>query len=491
MFSSLMKRSNFKQAVVVIFLFDIFVRVIQFLRELAFSTFYGFSKVTDAFNFTVNILGTPLNLIADALLVGIIPSLNKKESMQEKTNYVFSLMIAFTSIITVLFIGYFSFFSYFMKLLAPGFESDTLTLTFKFSILYSGIGLLLVLNRIIDNFFRSEKIFGLANFTNLVSSVISILILFLLYKQTSLAITIGMLVGTILSFAILFSRLPLKKMTCFDRDAVVLIKNSLPLLISGGLGVINTFVDKSFATLFASGTLTILSYSNMIVLLISSVITNAISSASYSFVASEIANNEFKKVQARVSQINFFFLFIYSLICLLYIILGEFFLKLLFHRGNISLTDIDMLYRLTLIFIPMTIFSSTGSIVLQVFYSFNNLKVTTIINSMCVLLNILLNFLFIKKFGVYTLAGSTLISSIAATLINSYFLYKKYQIWALDFRMILFASFITVFTISCLILDDLWLQLIILLGLMLVFVIIFNKESKEIKTLFKGYVLRK
>ena len=491
MFKSLLRKSNFQQAVKVIFLFDIFVRIIQFLRELIFSTFYGFSKVTDAFNFTVNILGTPINLIADALLVGVIPSLNTKETMQEKMNYVFSLMITFFCIISFLFLAFFTFYYNFMDLLAPGFDPDTLSLTLKFSLIYAVIGLFLVLNRIIDNFFKAEKIFGLANFSNLVSSIISILVLLLLFKQTPLAITLGMLVGTLVGFIILYLKLPIKKMTSFDKDAIGLIRRSVPLLISGGLGVINTFVDKSFSTLFNPGTLTIISYSTMIVLLISSLITNAIGGASYSFIASEIASNQLDKVQTRIKNINFFFLSIFSLICIFFILIGKYFLILLFHRGNITLEDIDTLYQLTLIFLPMTIYTSIGTIVLQTFYSFNNLKVTTIINSICVLLHISLNVLFIDYFGFYTLAGSTLIVSLTATLVNSYFLTKKYGISALNYKIILISTLVTLITLSTLFLHSIWLQLLIIFLVVLVYFILFRSDIKETKDVFMSYVLRR
>lgn len=491
MLKSLMKKSNFQQAVKIIFLFDIFVRVFQFLRELIFSTLFGFSKVTDAFNYTVNIIGTPLNLVADALLVGIIPSLNKKESMQEKINYVYSLMISFVSIIVFLFVIYFSFNDSIMKVLAPGFDSETVHFTMQFSWFYACIGLLLVLNRIIDNFFKAEKIFGLANFSNLVSAVISILILYVLYEQTHLAITYGMLVGSLVSFIILYSRLPLKRMTAFDKDAIQLIKNSLPLLISGGLGVINTFVDKSFGTLLDEGAITILSYATMIVLLVSSILTNAISGASYSFIASEVANNQLEKVQERVSQINFFFLFIYSTLCILFVLIGEYFLGLLFNRGNITAEDVEMLYRVTLVFIPMTIFTSIGSIVVQIFYSFNNLKVTTVINSLCVVLNILLNYLFIDKFGIFTLAGSTLIASIAATLINAYFLQIKYKIWAINLKIMLIALIATSFTIFNLITSNMIINILIIIGLVLLFLLLFKNENKNIKRLFLSFLLRR
>ena len=353
--------------------------------------------------------------------------------MQEKMNYILSLMITFFCIISFLFLAFFAFYYRLMDLIAPGFDPDTLSLTLKFSLIYAVIGLFLVLNRIIDNFFKSEKIFGLANFSNLVSSIISILVLLLLFKQTPLAITLGMLVGTLVGFVILYLKLPIKKMTSFDKDAIGLIKRSVPLLISGGLGVINTFVDKSFSTLFNPGTLTIISYSTMIVLLISSLITNAIGGASYSFIASEIGSNQLKQAQTRIKKINFFFLSIFSLISVLFIFTGKYFLILLFHRGNITLDDIDILYQLTLIFLPMAIYTSIGTIVLQTFYSFNNLKVTTIINSICVLLHISLNVLFIDYFGFYTLAGSTLIVSLTATLVNSYFLNKKYGI--LSFKL--------------------------------------------------------
>ena len=483
MLKFLIKKSNFQQAVKVIFLFDIFVRIIQFLRELIFSTFYGFSKVTDAFNFTINILGTPINLIADALLVGIIPSINKKKSMQEKINYVFSLMITFFIIILFLFLLFFTFYYSFMDLLAPGFDLETLSLTFKFSIIYAGIGLLLVLNRIIDNFFKAEKIFGLANFSNLVSSIISIIVLLLLFKQTPLAITLGMLVGTFIGFVILVSKLPIKKMTSFDKDAIVLIKRSLPLLISGGLGVINTFVDKSFSTLFNPGTLTIISYSIMIVTLISSLITNAIGGASYSFIASEIEQDQLKQAQNRINKINFFFLSIFSLICLGFILIGEYFLTLIFYRGNITIEDVRVLYQLTLIFLPMTIYTSIGTIVLQTFYSFNNLKVTTLINSLSVLLHIALNVLFIDYFGYYTLAGSTLIASLTATLVNAYFLNKIYGMKTINYRILLFSTLMTLFTLSTLLLNNIWLQILIILSLIVIFILLFKKEIKGLKNL--------
>ncbi|WP_099354848.1 lipid II flippase MurJ [Fredinandcohnia onubensis] len=480
MFASLMKKSNFKQAVKVIFLFDIFVRGIQFIREVIFSTFYGFSKITDAFNFTVNILGTPINLIADALLVGIIPALNKKEDLQNRANYVYSLIITFFLIITTLFILFFVFFNPLMTLLAPGFDNDTISITLKFSLFYCAIGLFLVLNRIIDNFFKAEKVFGIASYANLISSIISIIILVILYKTTIYAITIGMLVGTLISFIILLRKLPFKTFTKYDKDVLKLIKNSIPLLISGGLGVINTFVDKSFATIFEPGTLTILSYSTMIVILSSSIITNAVSGASYSFIASEISKNELKKAQTRISQINLFFVAIFSVISILFILFGKFFLSLLFLRGNITPNDIDLMYKITLVFIPMSIFTSTGTVVLQTFYSYNNTKVTTVVNSLCVLLHIALNFIFIDHFGVYALAGSTLVSSILATLINSLLLAKKYKITAINIKMAVISLLVALFTVTTLLNYIIYIKYALIILIIVLFFIMFKNEIKSL-----------
>ena len=272
-------------------------------------------------------------------------------------------------------------------------------------------------------------------------------------------------------------------MTSFDKDAIVLIKRSLPLLISGGLGVINTFVDKSFSTLFNPGTLTIISYSIMIVTLISSLITNAIGGASYSFIASEIEQDQLKQAQNRINKINFFFLSIFSLICLGFILIGEYFLTLIFYRGNITIEDVRVLYQLTLIFLPMTIYTSIGTIVLQTFYSFNNLKVTTLINSLSVLLHIALNVLFIDYFGYYTLAGSTLIASLTATLVNAYFLNKIYGMKTINYRILLFSTLMTLFTLSTLLLNNIWLQILIILSLIVIFILLFKKEIKGLKNL--------
>lgn len=481
MFKFLERKSSFLQAIRVIFFFDIFVRIIQFIRELIFSTFYGFSRVTDAFNYTVNILGTPINLIADALLVGIIPALNKKNTMQEKINYVFSLLITFFCIIFSLFFLFFIFYQHIMKFLAPGFDPDTLDLTFQFSLLYAVIGLLTVFNRIFDNFFKAEKVFALFNFSNLISAILSIIVLLLLFKLTPLAITVGMLVGALVGFSLLFIRLPLKKMTSFDKDAVTLIKRSIPLLLSGGLGVINTFVDKSFSTVFEAGILTILSYATMIVTLTGSILTNAIGGASYSFIASEIAENKKESVINRVNQINFFFLSIFSLICLGFIVLGFFFLKIVFLRGAITAEDIDILYKLTLIFLPSTIFSSIGTIVLQVFYSYDNLKVTTIVNSLCVILQIVFNILFIDTLGYYTLAISFALSSLLSTTINGYLLHRIYGITAFHYRFFLFSLVISLVTPSAILINDVWILLWMILIVIIIYLVLCKGEIKEYK----------
>ena len=488
MFKYLVRKSNFLQAVRVIFVFDIFVRVLQFVRELIFSIYYGFSRITDAFNYTVNILGTPINLIADALLVGIIPALNKKSSTQEKMNYVFSLLITFFCIISVLFLLFFVSFDYIMQFLAPGFDQSTLNLTLQFMLVYAGIGLLTVFNRILDNFFKAEKIFGLFNFSNLISAVLSILLLISLFKITPLAITIGMLIGAFVGFIILFIKLPVKKMTYFDKDAIFLVKKSIPLLISGGLGVINTFVDKSFSTIFEPGILTILSYATLIVMLVSSIITNAVGGASYAFIAAEVANNELLSVQTRIKQINFFFLTIFSFICLGFIILGKFFLELIFLRGAITSEDIDILFALTSIFLPSAIYTSIGAIVLQVFYSLDNLKVTTIVNSICIILQIMINVLFIKYFGYYTLAASSLISSLLSTTVNGYLLRRFYKLSAFNNKIFIFSMLITLITPLAIIVNQ---TIYLVLGTIIVYFLFFSKDIKNYSSAVKSLIAEK
>lgn len=486
-FGRFFKENSFKQAVLIIFIFDNLSRLLNFFKNILVAVNFGFAKITDAYNYSLTIVNTPFNLIADALLAGLIPFLSHKKTEQEKLNFVYSLVFLLLLTMALISCAFLLFYNPILSLIAPGFDGQTRDFSFEFSVFIIGTGLLLLATRTIEGYLRSMKIFGISNLTRFIASLTAIIIMILFINQNYRVIALAPLIGNALAFLIFFAIIP-KKITAFDREVFSLLKFALPLILSGGVGIINNMVDKGFATTLDSGNLTALNYGFMLMLQAKALIIGPLAGASFSFIASDISENNIENLQIRVSKLADTIVALFTLIIFCFLLFGFPVLKLLFLYGKVKTEDLSLLFQLASIYFGMLIFTGVAGLAVQIAYSYKNTKAPTLINLIAISLNIILNIFFVRFFGVYALAASTVLISILSSLVTCLYIYKKYkiQLFKIKHLFIAFCGVSSLLLFSYFQLQDNYLLGAILL-LIAVIILIASKtlDIKYLKSLFK------
>lgn len=435
----MIQKSTFKQAFKILFFLDNSTKVLSFLRNIVITTHYGLSMVTDAFNFAFNLVMTPINLISDALLAGVIPFLKEKKDEQEKVNFIYSVVILnlFISLamLAIFVLGY----DYFISLLAPGFSPAEIKLVFDFGLVLMISAQFMLIMKTFEGYFRANEIFGVTNIINFISALIGFIVLFLLAKKNYMFISYSYLIGILIGF-FLFLLIAQKKVTAFDKSVFKLLSFSVPLILGGGIGVINSLVDKAFGTTLSQGALSALTYSFLIITVIGSTIIGPLMGSAYTFIVSLIIEKDIKTLALKIGKIKFIFLAIFFLFTVLMQYFGQWGLDLLFLRGQMTEEDVFLIFELLILYASINVFSGLTSLILQIFYSYKKVLLPSLISIFYICLNILLNFLFIEKYGVYALASSTVVISFMSTVTLAYFAKRMFSIiiiHSLDFIIIL------------------------------------------------------
>ncbi len=427
MLSFLRRENTFRQAIIILFVVDNISKLINFLKNILIASLLGFSRITDAFNYANTIITTTLGLFSDSMRVGVIPFLHSKVGEQERKDFVYSVYIVALLLFLVLSTLYFAFFSNIIKTIAPGFSEYERSLVYEFSFYVLGASIFLLFIRVVDGYFRAEMVFGVSSITRLAANLSVILILFFFLAKSYKAIAIAPFVGNGIGF-LLFLIIFKAKFKSFDKDVFKLLKFSIPLILGAGIGTLNNFVDRGFATTLPEGHLTALTYAFLIANQVKALFVGPIEGASFTFISNEINEGKSTELQERIDGIVNGFTAIYALVCVLTVVFGFPVLKLLFLHGKVTIANIILTNKILLIYFPIVLFTSVGNIIVQIYFSHKQTVVPTFITMCFISLNILMNVLLVKRYGAYALASSTLVTSAGAVTVSSLYIRLKYRI---------------------------------------------------------------
>lgn len=444
----LKEKSNYGQAVKILFIFDNLSKIFNFAKNIIIIAALGMTKIPDAFNLSRSINGTFYNTINNALLAGALPHLNEREDIQEKINFLYSLVVLIVGFFVIISIVIIVKFNVIIDVLAPGFEQEQKRLVYTFFLLQLPLSIITVFTKAFESYFRSEQIFGIANVTKFFVSVIAFLLLFFFVKSNYYFLAIGPLVGTVLGFIYFLSLIP-KKMTAFDKNVFSVIKFALPLVLGGSFTIINSFVDKGFSSTLPEGQLTTLDLGGRVLEQVKGLISGPIVGALYAFLSLSISKKEFVETQERLKKVSNSLISMFAIIYVGYIIWGEWALSLIFEHGLVESGNITLLYRITLILLPLVF--SLQNITILVLYSFKNATLSTITGIVTTLLNIALNYIFVKKYGIYALASSTLFVVLLNAFICALYVKVKYNITIYTYKHLILIITAVIATFSIII----------------------------------------
>lgn len=453
----LLQKNSFREAVLWVMILENLSKILGFGRNIAMATLVGFGKITDIFNYVFSTVNQFFNLFADALLAGVIPFLQDKESEQDKHNFVLSALgvfFLFFSLLALIFLGA---IQYGFQWIAPGFDPVLdQPLALKFTLLLIPTAFLSLYLQLVNGYLRSEKIFGLSSLSYFVNALVGLCLLMLFLPQYQWILAGSILIASLFSALMTLILVPMS-WTKWDPDALKLFRFSLPMVFGGGVGIINNFVEKGFASLLRPGELSTLQTSFNLVTQVKALIAGALIGVLFSFIAEAVSKGDRAEVQRRVDQVANSLNIGWTLTLLAFSFCGSWGLGLLFGHGHMRPEQVQQMFELCMLYLPGIALGSYASMGIQILYSNKRAGGKQLALSLSLLaLTMLSNFLFAAHFGAVALVlSASLISSAAMSLCLHFLIAKDYQIYIL--RPSTMVLYVLLFSLSATrILLDFW-----------------------------------
>ena len=428
---------------VIIMVATLLSRVLGFLRETILANFYGTSMVADVFVLTFNIPGLIISIVGSVIYMMYIPMyydtrdrLGEDEALKF-TNNILNILSVFSIIVSILGI---IFAGEIIKIFAIGFTGEKFNLAVQFNhlsftcrkddcILF-GV-LFLSLNKIQSSFLQVKESYLPASIVGVVYNIVIIIAIFISVKLGSYYLAIGALVGLFIQVLLLLPCMYKRGyrysfyMNIKDESIIKMIKLSIPMMMGVAMSQLNVYVDKALASTLGDGKLAALNYASrlndfVVALFVTSLITVIYPKLSQ-FVNNKDTRN-FKKIIVKSS--NCIILVVVPIV-LGAIILAEPIVRVLLERGSFSAESTAMTSNALKLYAIGIIGYAVKEILSRGFYSLGDTKTPMINSSISVIINIILDLIFIKPFSYMGLAMATSISYMVTVVLMFFSLRKK------------------------------------------------------------------
>lgn len=418
--------SKLAKVTIGLMIITILSKVLGFCREIVLTSVYGASLISDVYITSMSIPTVLFASVGSALVTTFIPLFHEiekdegKERALEFSNNVFNIVIVISIIITIL--G-FIFARPLLKVFAMSFTGEKLELGIRFTrIMIFGV-IFIGISNIITAWLQLNGKFFISGMIGCPFNICIIIGIIISAQGNIYLLAIGTLVGMVSQF--LF-QLPFavkegyKYKFCININDIYIKKMCslvIPVFIGVGVNQINVIIDRSLASLFGDGPITILNSANRLNLFVLTIFITSISSVIYPML-SKLYNEDNKEKFAEIiyTSVNSVILLI-APISIGAIVLANPVVKIVFERGAFD-SEATKYTALALIFYSIGMIGfGLRDVLGKVFYSLQDTKTPMINGGIAVCLNIVLNLVMIQIIGYLGLSLATSISAILCILL--------------------------------------------------------------------------
>lgn len=414
----------------------VLVKVIGFYKETLTASTFGLSELLDTFYIAFLIpgfiqsvfIGSIKNVFIPNYIAGVSKD-NEKErgSFQSVT---FGMVLTVTAVLILITLVFDSFF---LEMIFSGHTPEFYNLVHSQlyilipCLLFWGLSSILGgLLEIDDKFFHTsiQPIFSAA--------VVIVSLLFFKEVLGDFVLAISTLIGSFLSttylllMAFKFNVLKLARPRL--NESIREMVAQLPAKVSSGfLTGLNKFVDQFFAAQLAVGSISAINYGIKIPSLILTISMIVIGNVMLPHFSKKLLENRVKAFKELFKILKILFIAGLVLNGLIYIFSVDI-IGLLFERNEFTAEDTQIVSRIQQIIIIYVPFYLCGNLLGKFLTSINRNSFMAWVSLYNLIANVVLNFIFVKFYGVYGLAMSTTIVISVSSFIYFFYVIKQYRL---------------------------------------------------------------
>lgn len=417
----------------IVLVMTILAKLASFVSEVIIASLLGTSAKADAYSMIIGIHQVIYPMLSVGIWSVFLPMYKKKitklqgEDVDTFLNKVLTLFLVISICLTIFVI---IFAKQIIMLVANGFSMELKEQCTILLRIYSPYFVFVIISSIYAAVLQSHDKFLGSQIREVVTYVPTIILGSIAYKLYDVkGLVILLVLGSILRLLVLIPFLNKDykfklKFDFKDKDIGSLLKSMPSVLVTSGIEQVNTLVDKVMASNLAVGAVSSLSYGNKLINVFNGLFTSAISTTIYptmSKLVAEDKKDELKKLLTKI--INIIGIVVLPL-SILMILLRKEIVTIVFGRGNFDAESINSTSTVFLGYLIGMLYIGIKPILNNVYYSIGNTTKIMRVSIITIVVNIILNIILVKYFGIIGLGIATSIASIIYYFLLVVGLYK-------------------------------------------------------------------
>lgn len=392
------------------------IKFLGMIKQSVIATFCGATFETDAFFVATGIIGQLSIVFFSAISISLL-SMYSREKYENGVNsanqLIDSSLCVFLPISIIMALIFYIFSEKIALLIAPKYSIEQIVILVHYIRIMSFAFIPWCYYLSVNVVLESNHIFLPGKGQGFFQNILLIFAAIFLYDkyQTDILVYFFLLSGIFQSVYITlcakkyyFPQLNIKKIKTVVQQLLPL---SIPLIIGNAIYGVNDIIDKLIAVSLGEGMASLLTYGATLNEIVTGLFVASISKVLFANFTIWSANKESKKIVKSVQlAIEYLSVFIIP-IFIIYIISGDQLVSILYGRGNFGIKEINDTYLIVIGYSLGFVFQSIRSILLVVFYAYQDNKTPMVNGAIAVLINIALSFYLSKKIGVMGIAIAT------------------------------------------------------------------------------------
>lgn len=415
-----------------------FVKVAAVVKELVVAWRFGTGDAVDAYLIALLIPAFIINVVAGSFNAALIPTyiqVREKQGIHAAQQLFSGTMICSLGLLAITTLITIATAPIYLPWIAAGFEPEKLRLTFY---LLCAIAPLILLSSVVTIWgavLNAGERFALAALAPMATPLITIVFLFI-PSWGIFALAAGLVAGTVIEIVLLGLALHkngvslLPKWYGISSPLRQVAQQFLPAVVGAFIMCSANLVDQSMAAMLAPGSVAALNYGNRVIAFPITLATTALSTAVIPYFSRMVACHDWAGVRHTLKR-YMWLIFAVSLPFTGLLLLGsELIVQLLFQRGSFTpedtqvVTQIQSLYALQIPFYIADIF------VVKLITAMRLNQILMWVSVFNLLINVVLNYLFMQWIGVSGIALSTSCVYLFSFLYLIFFANKNLKIFA-------------------------------------------------------------
>jgi putative peptidoglycan lipid II flippase len=408
-------------------------RLIGFFRMVSLATFYGAGVVSDSFIIAFTTPEIILSLIASSFASAYIPAytyVKHKDTKLLFTSNIINILTCIGFLFAVVFTIIPQSLTY---AFASQFEPERFKLTTEMLriIVWSSMPILLI--GILQGYLQIYKAFFIATVATIPINVFIIFFIWLSHiSNIVILLAIGVIIGNAAALILLFIFVKRKgyEYTPYINLRMPEFRNMMllvaPIMLSNLIGELNQVIDRNFASILITGSVSSLNYAGKLVGTIVLIISGSVMTVIFPNLSELAALNDIEKLKNHISITFKRTIPLLLPATLGIIILARPIIRFMFEHGNFTAEDTVRTSECLQVYAVLIITLGLSGVLSRAFFALSDTRMPAIISSVSIMLNITLNTLFVEKLAHIGLTIATVISSLLSFILLLVVFKKKY-----------------------------------------------------------------